>query len=444
MRCRRSRPTIYADRLERLRARADEHGLRPARRLRGPRAQREPRVPDGLRPALRGGDARRRPVRRAGHPGGQRVLRHGRSGAAADAAAPVPGLQPAEPAARPLAAAGRDPRRRGHRHGQPGRRDRLEAVRRPPSTIEVPAFIVDELRADDARRVGRERRRPAHRRRRRPPRDQRGRAAGGVRVRGVPDLAAASGGCSHGLRPGMREDDAVAAPRVERHAALVPPDALERRPGTARAAQPQRPADRARRPVHGRVRDLGCAELPRGIRRRGRRPSCRRRSATTWSGWSGPTSRRSRSGTAPCASARRAARSTRSSQRHLGDPFFGIFLNPGHQLHLDEWVNSPIAPGSHDRAALGHGAPGRHHPRDRHRVLHDEHRGRRRARRRVAAGRVRRRGTRTPWARIQARRRFMADALGIELHPDVLPFSNIPAWLPPFLLRPERVMTLAG
>ena len=30
----------------------------------------------------------------------------------------------------------------------------------------------------------------------------------------------------------------------------------------------------------------------------------------------------------------------------------------------------------------------------------------------------------------------MADALGIELHPDVLPFSNIPAYLPPFLLRP--------
>ena len=32
--------------------------------------------------------------------------------------------------------------------------------------------------------------------------------------------------------------------------------------------------------------------------------------------------------------------------RHLGDPFFGIFLNPGHQIHLDEWVNSPILPGS--------------------------------------------------------------------------------------------------
>ena len=47
------------------------------------------------------------------------------------------------------------------------------------------------------------------------------------------------------------------------------------------------------------------------------------------------------------------------------------------------------------------------------------------------------------WARIQARRAFMRDALGIDLHPDVLPFSNIPAWLPPFLLRPDLAMTLA-
>jgi hypothetical protein len=35
----------------------------------------------------------------------------------------------------------------------------------------------------------------------------------------------------------------------------------------------------------------------------------------------------------------------------------------------------------------------------------------------------------------------MADALGIELHPDVLPFSNLPAYLPPFLLGPDRAMT---
>ncbi len=48
------------------------------------------------------------------------------------------------------------------------------------------------------------------------------------------------------------------------------------------------------------------------------------------------------------------------------------------------------------------------------------------------------------WARIQARRRFMREALGIDLHPDVLPFSNIPALLPPFLLRPDRAVTVAG
>ena len=47
------------------------------------------------------------------------------------------------------------------------------------------------------------------------------------------------------------------------------------------------------------------------------------------------------------------------------------------------------------------------------------------------------------WARIEARRSFMAASLGIELHPDVLPFSNIPAFLPPFILRPDLAMTLA-
>jgi hypothetical protein len=48
------------------------------------------------------------------------------------------------------------------------------------------------------------------------------------------------------------------------------------------------------------------------------------------------------------------------------------------------------------------------------------------------------------WRRIEARRRFMAEGLGIDLHPDVLPFSNLAAFLPPFLLRPDRAMTLAS
>ena len=32
----------------------------------------------------------------------------------------------------------------------------------------------------------------------------------------------------------------------------------------------------------------------------------------------------------------------------------------------------------------------------------------------------------------------MRDASGIDLHPDVLPLSNLAACLPPFLLRPDR------
>ena len=128
--------------------------------------------------------------------------------------------------------------------------------------------------------------------------------------------------------------------------------------------------------------------------------------------------------------------------RRLGDPFFGIFLNPGHQISLDEWVNSPIWRGS--RVPLRSGmafqvdiipATGTDYFTTNIEdgiALADE------ALRAEIAGQF-------PgmWARIEARRAFMRDRLGIDLHPDVLPFSNIPAYLPPFLLRPDRAMTLA-
>ena len=32
-----------------------------------------------------------------------------------------------------------------------------------------------------------------------------------------------------------------------------------------------------------------------------------------------------------------------SLMARLGDPFFGVGLNPGHLIHLDEWMHSPIA-----------------------------------------------------------------------------------------------------
>jgi Xaa-Pro aminopeptidase len=129
--------------------------------------------------------------------------------------------------------------------------------------------------------------------------------------------------------------------------------------------------------------------------------------------------------------------------RRLGDPFFGIFLNPGHQLHLDEWVNSPISPGSTIELRSGMvfqvdiiPATGTDYFTTNIEdgiALADEPLRRAFATAHPAA-----------WDRIQARRRFMAEQLGIALHPDVLPFSNIPAFLPPFLLAPDRAMTLAG
>jgi Xaa-Pro aminopeptidase len=129
-------------------------------------------------------------------------------------------------------------------------------------------------------------------------------------------------------------------------------------------------------------------------------------------------------------------------ERHLGDPFFGIFLNPGHQIGLDEWVNSPIGPGSMTELRSGMafqvdiipatGTPYFTTNIEDGIALADESLRKDLADRHPDA-----------WSRIQARRRFMREALGIDLHPDVLPFSNIPAYLPPFLLRVDRVMTMA-
>jgi hypothetical protein len=129
--------------------------------------------------------------------------------------------------------------------------------------------------------------------------------------------------------------------------------------------------------------------------------------------------------------------------RRLGDPFFGIFLNPGHQIHLDEWVNTPVGPGSRIELRSGMAlqvdiipATGTDYFTTNIEdgiALADEE-----LRQALAS--------RHPdvWGRIEARRAFMGDVLGIPLHPDVLPFSNIPAYLPPFLLRPDHVMTVSG
>ena len=129
--------------------------------------------------------------------------------------------------------------------------------------------------------------------------------------------------------------------------------------------------------------------------------------------------------------------------RRLGDPFFGIFLNPGHLLHLDEWVSSPVWRGS--RVPLRSGmvlqvdiipATGTEYFTTN---IEDGIAIADAALREELAARYP-----DAWLRVERRRRFMHDSLGITLQPEVLPLSNMPAYLPPFLLRPDHVMTLAG
>jgi hypothetical protein len=128
--------------------------------------------------------------------------------------------------------------------------------------------------------------------------------------------------------------------------------------------------------------------------------------------------------------------------RHIGDPFFGVSLNPGHQIHLDEWLNSPVAKGSEIVLRSGMAlqidiipATGTAYCSTNIEdgiALADA------ALRAEIAERFP-----AVWARIEARRAFMRDVLGITLAPEVLPLSNTPSYLAPFLLSPERVLTMA-
>lgn len=123
-------------------------------------------------------------------------------------------------------------------------------------------------------------------------------------------------------------------------------------------------------------------------------------------------------------------------KRHLGDPFFGVGLNPGHLIHLDEWLHSPIFAGSTQPLRAGMALqvdviPATHSPYFTSNIEDG-----------IALADAPMRAefaTRWPeaWARIQARRHFMETQLGIQLKPEVLPFSNLSAHLTPFLLSPN-------
>ena len=125
----------------------------------------------------------------------------------------------------------------------------------------------------------------------------------------------------------------------------------------------------------------------------------------------------------------------------IGDPFFGVGLNPGHLIHREEWLHSPVSAGSRIPFQSGMAVqcdiiPATGGPYFTINIedgvaLADEP-----LRREFAAAYPQ------AWSRIEARRHFMTAQLGIKLKPEVLPFSNTPAWLPPFWLSPDKALAV--
>ena len=117
---------------------------------------------------------------------------------------------------------------------------------------------------------------------------------------------------------------------------------------------------------------------------------------------------------------------------------FRPMLNPGHLISYDEWVHSPIRPGSGERLASGMVLQGDIIPTplppgtalncEDTVALADD------ALRAELA-----RDYPALWRRVEARRAFMIDALGLKLAPDLLPLSFANAYLAPFWLAEELV-----
>src|SRR5262249_52734582 len=118
---------------------------------------------------------------------------------------------------------------------------------------------------------------------------------------------------------------------------------------------------------------------------------------------------------------------------------FGPALNPGHLTHLDEWVHSPVRPGSEEPIRSGmclqcDVIPEGHRPEwtanceDTLAV--------------ADAGLRAELASRHPelWSRVQARQAHLRDVLGLAIADDVLPLSAAPAWFPPFWISPDHAL----
>lgn len=121
---------------------------------------------------------------------------------------------------------------------------------------------------------------------------------------------------------------------------------------------------------------------------------------------------------------------------------YGWHLNPGHLVADEEWVASPIYAGSTEQLTSGmllqidlipsiKGYQGT--STEECVLLADE------ALKNELA-------TEYPelWVRISERRRYLQEVLGIQIHEDILPMSNLVGYLPPFLLAVDQAVVWQG
>jgi hypothetical protein len=119
---------------------------------------------------------------------------------------------------------------------------------------------------------------------------------------------------------------------------------------------------------------------------------------------------------------------------------FAIFLNPGHLIHYDEWVSSPFYKNSDDTIRSGMYIQADIIPRSR------EFSSSRMEEGIIIADESLQKSLEEHYpdvfGRCMQRRKFMTQELGFTLPPEILPLSNIPGIVPPFLLNHRMVMSL--
>ena len=123
----------------------------------------------------------------------------------------------------------------------------------------------------------------------------------------------------------------------------------------------------------------------------------------------------------------------------LDDPFYGVCLNPGHLIHKDEWMSSPIYKNSKEKLFSGQAIQMDIIPatntdyfctnlEDGIVLLDDKYR------------KIFEEKYPNAMKRISKRREFIVNKIGINLKPEVMPLSNMPCYLSPFILNFSKIV----